>query len=466
MRSRLAIAVLLGQLVLLVAGTLAAHRAGTRALEQQFDSALLTQASVLASQLEQRGNHVGVELDETFMSEYFDEESPDYFELFYQGIAFGRSPALGEEDLPLRAGSLSAPEIWNASLPDGRPGRLIGLEVEVPEVEADPETGVLPDPATVSLVLGKDRQRLEQLGQALLLGLIIADGVLLLGGLLVLWATVTLCLRPMRQFVREVEQVDAETLGVDIDPAQVPLEFQPVVASVNQLLHRLDAALRSERRAASNMAHELMTPISELRTLSEVALQDGSDEAYRDHALGMAHDISIQMANLIRMVRQLTAVDAPTQHLAAESLPLAPLVERLVGLHAKEADAKSLEVSVNVNGEALQCNSDALNSVLNNLLGNAVEYTPPGGQIELSSFATDSRVTLRLSNECQGLCREDLEHLTEPFWRLSSSRSESDHYGLGLTIAQGMATLAGLELQMSLEDQRFVVEASGPRAES
>jgi len=464
LRRRLAVALVAGQLVLLGAGTWAAHRAGTRALERQFDEALVRQVSTLASQLEQRGNHVGVELDETFMAEYFSEEDPHYFELFYGGVPFGRSPALGEDDLTHRDGPREAPALWNEPLPDGRAGRYVGMETEVPEVERDRETGELPEAATVTIVLARSRAELDEQAGLFLLGLLVGATLLLLVALAIVWVTVQLSLRPVHAFARQVAEVDAHTLGVPLDPERVPAELRPVVAGVNQLLERLDRALRAERRTASNLAHELLTPISELRAMSEVALQEGSDPAYRDRALGAAHEISVQMAKLIRMVRQLTAVDAPSHALPGEPVPLGPLVERVVAGHETRAKEKGLQLAVDVNGEILDCDREALLSVFNNLVGNAVEYCPEGGRVELRADRRADRVRLSVHNECDGLAEEHLVHLTEPFWRLSSARSERGHHGLGLTIAQGMAVLAGLELRFTLDGARFTAETEGPSA--
>ena len=73
-----------------------------------------------------------------------------------------------------------------------------------------------------------------------------------------------------------------------------------------------------------------------------------------------------------------------------------------------------------------------------------------------------SSVTIRIVNECRDLGEEHLARLTEPFWRLSTSRSDATHHGLGLTIAQGMAMLAGIDLRFRLEENRFVAEAVAP----
>ena len=63
---------------------------------------------------------------------------------------------------------------------------------------------------------------------------------------------------------------------------------------------------------------------------------------------------------------------------------------------------------------------------------------------------------LRVSNPCPDLTPDQVEHLTEPFWRASSARSDPDRHGLGLSIARGMAALAGLELALDVCDDTFV----------
>ena len=460
LRARFASAFVVGQLALLAIGTVVAYRTGVQTITRQFDEALTAQVTNLASLLEQEGRHVGIEIDEVFMQEYIRDEDPEYFELFFGDYVLGRSPALGKDDLDLRFGTLEEPAIWDDELPDGRAGRCIGVELTVSEVDPDPETGAVADAATVTLVLAKSRADLDRLSSLLLYGLLVGAALLMLCGILVTWGAVTLSLRPVRTLARRVEAVDVHTLAVPLEAPAVPRELLPIVTGLNDLLQRLDVALRAERRAASNMAHELMTPISELRTLTEIALKGHSEPAYRERVLELAHDISLQMGNLIRMVRQLTHIDAATGVLPGEQVPVAAFVEAALARVRERADAKHLQLDVQVNGEVMDCNRDALLSVCNNLLGNAVEYTPEGGRLELRSFSEQERITLRISNDCDDLGDEHLPHLTEPFWRLSASRSDTHHHGLGLTIAQGMAALAGIELNLRVESGRFVAEAT------
>ncbi len=467
LRLRLALAFGVGQLVLLSVATVAAQRVGSDALTRQFDAGLTRQATSLVALLEQRGNHVGIELDETFQDEYFREEAPDYFELYYRGVAFGRSPRLGEHDLALtEAGTFEAPTIWDARLPDGRLGRLAAFTVEVPEVEADPATGELPAPARVTLVLARGRAELDGLAQLLLYGLLVVDLALLALGLLLTWGVVTHALRPVRGLAARVASVDVHTLSDPLSTERVPSELHAVVAGVNALLERLDVALRAERRSASNVAHELMTPIAELRALTEVALQGDDGGEYRERALGTAHEISLQMTNLIHVVRRLSKLEDHPGPIETEELALAPLVEAALARYRERADERGLAFDVAVNGAVVRSNRDALQSVLGNLVGNAVAYSPEGSRIDVNCDEQGSVVILRIANECGDLAAEDLERVTEPFWRGSSARTGSEHHGLGLSIARGLAALCGVTLSFELEAGRFVARATAARIDA
>lgn len=459
---RVALTLVGSQLVLLAIGTWVAYRAGTEVMTRQFDETSIQRARTLASLLEQQGRHVGVDLEPAFVPEYFRDEQPEYFQLWVGEHVLGRSPALAESDLPLRAGTLDEPLTWDATLPDGRPGRCAGLTTTVAEVEPDPRTGAEVDAAEVTLVVAKSRAGLDLALGRLLAGLSAGAVVLMLGGLVVVFLAVRHSLRPVHALAARVRELDADTLARPLETAGAPRELQPVVEGLNDLLARLDRALRAERRTASNIAHELRTPISELRSLTEVALQDPGDLEFRARALDQAHEIALQMDGLVDVIRQLTRVDAPDAELPSESIPVRGLVDELLPIVRDRAAQRRVDLDVVVDGEVLDCNRGAAQSVCRNLLANAVEYSTAGSRIEVRSRADGDRVVIRFSNACEGIGPEHLPFVTEPFWRRSTARTNDEHYGLGLTIAHGFARLAGIELRLRVEDGRFVAEASAP----
>jgi signal transduction histidine kinase len=104
-------------------------------------------------------------------------------------------------------------------------------------------------------------------------------------------------------------------------------------------------------------------------------------------------------------------------------------------------------------------------AMVDNLLSNAVTYTPPCGNIRLT-IATDSGGTvLSINNSCNDISRQDLTHVLEPFWRKDPSRSSHDHCGLGLTLVAAYAKALRLELKLDLpEPHRFVVSVHFPPA--
>jgi signal transduction histidine kinase len=107
---------------------------------------------------------------------------------------------------------------------------------------------------------------------------------------------------------------------------------------------------------------------------------------------------------------------------------------------------------------------ELLRSIVNNLLDNAVEYSPTSGTIVIEGRAEASRVVLRVANDVEGLRDEDLPRLFDRFWRRDAARTATGHFGLGLPIARSFAEAMGCELVATLETpSRITLTLSGLR---
>ena len=430
-------------------------------LTQHFDAALAQKARDLAALVKQEKR--GFEIEEVPMPEYERAVDPEYFELWLNGRAFRRSPSLGTRDLP-RA---NASEISFADLPlpDGQPGRTATLRFPV-RVDSEDGAFVAP-PATAELVVARGRRSLDQAVASVGRGLALPGLLLLLGVPLVVAQAVRRGLRPLDRMAERAAGIDAGSLDTRFPVAGLPAELHPIATRLNDLLERLSAAFDRERRFSADVAHELRTPIAELRAVAEVALQaPESGEAARQFqdVLGA----TLQMDALVSTLLTLARCEAGRQPVARETLDLSRILEDAWAPLAEKARGKALVVKSSAPQTFVSSDRLMLGSILGNLLANAVEYTPAGGALDWEIAGGEGGVDVVIANSNPGLSREELAHAFEPFWRKDAARSDGRHGGLGLSLVAAFARLIGAEVRLEIAGERvrasLSLRRSGPGA--
>ena len=222
----------------------------------------------------------------------------------------------------------------------------------------------------------------------------------------------------------------------------MPAELRPIAERLNDLLARLDEAFQRERRVTADIAHELRTPIAELRALAEVGLKWPEEAAFQD-----AFQIAQRMETLVTGLLALARHESGKQPVGREPVALANLVDKVWQPIAERARGRQLDVAIEVTGD-WQTDPILLRLIVGNLLANAVEYAPNRGKIRV--VGNDS--LLEISNSTDDLTREDLPHLFERFWRKDVSRTDAGHSGLGLTLARAATAALGLELTAEMPE--------------
>jgi signal transduction histidine kinase len=462
-RRRLALSLLAGSVLAFGAAGLILHQRVASQLAQQFDAGLAARAGGLASLLE---------FDEAIEFDYSSDAlpafaggaDPEYFVLWFaDGSEAQRSESLGEATLPRRLGSQQAPEIWDLTLPDGRPGRAFGLVVTVPAKDANPPIPEA-DLPRVGLVVARSRHDLDATIAALDTSLALAAlAVLALLAWGVAWSVRT-GLAPVRRLGEEVGRIDAATLSSRIGADDVPEELLPFVLKLNELLARLEAAFARQQRMTAAMAHELRTPIAELRAASDVAARWPADGELTEDLVHATADVAQRMTSAVDAVLRYCRLEAGRAQLELQAVPLRPLVAELWAPHARLAHERGLHLRDDVpEGLALETDRGLLSVVLGNLLGNAAAFAS-GGEVRTFVNRDDATLTLHVANAADQLRPEDLAHLTEPFWRKDAARSDGRHSGLGLTLVESIAGVLGGRARFALEQGRFVASLTLPSA--
>lgn len=298
------------------------------------------------------------------------------------------------------------------------------------------------------ITLGRDLSALEkQLKQSFMMG--VALGLLVVGGMsLWLWWVLRNGLKPLEKLTRELAQIDSKTLDHRFGGQEEPQELIPMLSHLDGLMERLEAGFFRERRFGSDLAHELRTPLAELRMKLELVRRwpDDLDPSFFDE-MGEIHQ---RMEETVATLLRLAQLEGRSDFKGAR-VTLLPVVEKVWSQLADRAGAKSLKVELacpddyEVEGEA-----NLWYHIVSNLLENAVEYTPEGG-----IFGVRFRDhQLEFWNTAGELTADDVARMFERFWRADDSRQSARHSGLGLSLVKACAEEMGYQVGASLDNPK------------
>lgn len=266
--------------------------------------------------------------------------------------------------------------------------------------------------------------------------------VVLLGVLI--HEAVSRALRPLDQLRRDIGQREMAQLHA-VPLTDLPDEVAPLAQTLNQLLQRLDHLLAGQRQFLADAAHELNTPLAAIKLQAQLARRAQAGErqtALDDLDAGIERAIHLA-AQLLQLARLEPDQREPTQ----EAVRLDALVRQAVAAFSGAADARDTDLGI-VRADAATLVGDraALRALLDNLLDNALRYTPPGARIDVSLRQDADAVLLEIADNGPGIPAQDRSRATERFVRLN--QSDVTGSGLGLAIARETAALHGGSLQL------------------
>jgi len=431
MKRRIVLAMLLTVWAMLVASGAAAYLIARSALLAQLDASLAARATSLpelARATSARGGGGGGGGAALLPDDRYAVHTA-------QGQNLARPGAHG-------AGRSAPPAVLGATFsrgPDGRRVRTIRVEAmaEPPGALGGELMAVT---VTFSGTAGQFDTLLDRL--ALTLGGFGLIGGFAAAGLVARAARVALA--PLRATAETIGEIDERRLDRRIDVSALPRELLPMGQRLNEMLVRLEEAFAQRRQFMADASHELRTPVAALVTGLEVSLRHPREAAaYRrtlESCLGDARLLRRLVERLMEQVRG----ESPQWDEAPIPVDVSALLAEVAQLGTTLGEARGVRVvrSFEV-GVQFSTQPARLRSVVTNLVGNAVEYNRPGGQVELKcELGRELRIIVRDTGP--GIAPEHIGHVFEPFYRGDASHGpDAEHLGLGLALVQTHARAMG-----------------------
>lgn len=225
-----------------------------------------------------------------------------------------------------------------------------------------------------------------------------------------------------------------------------------------------DAQVEAHRRDLVAWAsHDLRTPIAGIRAMAE-AIEDGvapADGSYPARIRAEADRMGEMVDNLLALSR----IHSGRLILHRERLDVGDLVSDALAATRPLAHCRSVDLQGEAVGSAIaQVDASGLARVLDNLLGNAVRFTPAGGQVRVTAERTPAGVRIRVADGCGGIPAQVRERMFEPWWRGDEARTPGagDGAGLGLAVVHGIVTAHGGTVTVGESPGGCVVEVLIP----
>ncbi|TLS48895.1 cell wall metabolism sensor histidine kinase WalK [Paenibacillus antri] len=298
-----------------------------------------------------------------------------------------------------------------------------------------------------------------------------------------------------RAEVGEAAWTDGESLGVVLhpdeggEPLAVRATFSPIhrrdhgVSGTVVLLHdvteqeKLEA---SRKEFVANVSHELRTPLTTIKSYLE-ALDEGAleDRALAERFIGVTRNETERMIRLVNDLLHLSRFDSRQKSLSLERVEMYELLEEVTDRFAFQARQRGMALSVDIESgvQPALVDRDAVDQVLDNLVSNAIKYSPDGGLVSLSARrltgepGAAARVEVTVRDQGIGIPKKDLGRIFERFYRVDKARSRNmGGTGLGLSIALEIVKAHGGTIRIDSEPGKgtavvFTLPAAGEERE-
>ena len=386
-----------------------------------FDQSLADAAWALVPHVQEKGDSVELQLskqaEQVLRVDHFDEI------YFVVRDLSGRTIA-GDRDFP----ALRMPDkanVWVAYLTQmrGEDVRAISLRTLV-------------GGETVLIGVAETRVKRFQFKLRILLSLVALELFVMLLIPAVIWIALSKGLLPLREMQLSLERRKSDDLS-ELPAANAPVEIAPFIRAINELLARVQHSARAKQDFLANAAHQLRTPLAGFKAQLEWL------QAQHRNDTETAQSVALMMASTERMARQANQLLALARSEPGdferdrlERLSLDQLVSESVQHFVDQASKKNIDIGFDLQPTIVNGDRFLLRDMIDNLVDNAIRYSPEHGTVTVSCQQIDGHGVLKVEDDGPGIPESEKDKIFSRFYRLDRSQPGS---GLGLAIVRDIA---------------------------
>jgi two-component system, OmpR family, sensor histidine kinase BaeS len=244
-------------------------------------------------------------------------------------------------------------------------------------------------------------------------------------------------IRPLRILTAAAQQPLAGHAPV---PVKGDDEIGRLAVAFNDLAARRHAAEQQRKTMVSDIAHELRTPLANMRIWLEAA-EDGLAPIDGD-LVELLNEETVLLQHIVEDLRDLAAAESGSLRLNVTAVYVGDILRQVVAGHRGTAEEGAVDLALTIDDDHREVSLDPirLRQIVGNLVSNALRHTPRGGHVAVRARITDSHFAVEVADSGCGISAEDLPHVFDRFWRADKARSRSSGgSGLGLAIARQLA---------------------------
>ncbi len=403
-----------------------------------FDQGLLDSAGALVARVRMQPGGVQVDLPQQ-AEQVLRADAVDAI-YFVVRRADGTVVAGDADFPPLGAASGQPAQTFDGSM-RGEPVRIAALAVP----GAAPQAGQAP----VTIGVAKTLRKRLQIRGAIVRSLLLLEGLFTAALVGLIWFSVTNGLRPLSQMRAELQRRDGDDLALSFQPLPddgVPYELVPVVGAFNDLLAKVQDGARAQHDFLANVAHQLRTPLAGIMLQLEWLGARHAGDA------DTAGSLKLMLASTERMIRQskqlLALARAEPSHFEKtrlEALDLSRLVQDAIQVYVDAASKKDIDIGFDLQPASVIGEHFLLRDLIDNLVDNAIRYTPPGGVVTVRCNPGPDGVALVIEDSGPGI---EPAKRTLVFNRRVRLDDKSSGSGLGLAIVRDIALAHGARISI------------------
>lgn len=355
--------------------------------------------------------------------------------VYFHVLGKGGKLIAGDRELPLPPGNSNAGE---------EPGEVYfrdadyrGQDLRIAYLYlAEPN---MPREQWILVAVGETMEKRSQLSNKIIASVILPQFVIIPLAVILVWFGLSQGLRPL---TRLRERIQARREG-DLSPIptnRVPEELQPLTEAFNAMLGRMQHNVEAQRRFIADAAHQMRTPLTGLKAQAQQAMRE-SDPCQLQHALGqiaLSVDRASHLVNQLLALARAEASDHSQQ--ALEPLNLEGLLRDVVAGWVERAFERRIDLGFESGGPVQVLGSTfLLREMINNLIDNALRYTPDEGRVTCRVLAQGNFAVLEIEDNGIGITEQDAQRVFDRFFRVDDTGVEGS--GLGLAIVREIAEL-------------------------
>ncbi|GMG88920.1 sensor histidine kinase N-terminal domain-containing protein [Cupriavidus metallidurans] len=412
-----------------------------------FDRALEASAIVLSQQVREVNGRVTLQLPLSAREILRADETDN---IYYLVVGKHGEYVAGDHDLPLP----SEDEEGHAGLVSLRDDRVAGNDVRVAYTYVDLKNVNGAQPVLVQVAETLDKR--ARLANEIIKGVILPQFVILPLAVVLVWFGLTRGLAPLTAIQQRIRARNPGDTS-PIDERAAPQEITPLVASFNDLLSQLEQSVQTQKRFIADAAHQMKTPLAGLRMQAELAQREQSPEELH-RSLAQIAGSSKRTAHLVTQLLSLARMENLAGVGGMTPVNLTALARDVVKDLLPQAWARQIDLGLEGDEHPVMVtgNRVMLTEMLNNLVDNAIRYTPPGGHatVRVIADAFEPFAYLDVEDTGPGIPPSERGRVMERFYRVLGTNTEGS--GLGLAIVREIVQQHGGEV--SIDDNVYQTE--------